>query len=89
MGENLAVVMLSVYYCGALMSTGLLLEKKVYKHKWGWLFVAAAIVAWPLTWVAFGVFVIQRQTQFRTYSVPPSALHEFVTHAIGSFRERI
>lgn len=90
MGENLLVVVLSIYYCGALMSTGLLLEAKVYRQKWGWLFLAGAILAWPLTWVAFGIFLTQKKKpDSRVYCDRPSALHEFVIVAVGSLKARI
>lgn len=90
MDENLVVVVLSIYYCGALMSTGLLLEARVYRQKLGWLFLAAAIAVWPLTWVAFGIFLTQKKKhEIRVYCDQPSALHEFVIVAVGLFKARI
>jgi len=87
--ENLDVILLSVYYCGTLMSAAVLMEAKVYRQRWGRLFVAGAIIAWPLTWISFVVFWLQRSTQIETGSVQPRALHEFVTRAIDSFKARM
>lgn len=88
--ENLVVVVLSIYSCGALMSTGLLLEVKVYRQEWGWLFLAAAVLAWPLMWIAFGIFLTQKKKpEIHTYCDQPSALHEFVIVTVGSFKARI